>query len=170
MVTILALAAVRSIPSGWGRAKCRGLARLALRIRPRERERARANLARALPDLTPLERNRFLRNSADALGETLHATLTVDRLAAAGFPGVEDEPGPDGETTVMACRRLLAPGRGALLLTGHIGCWELLGAWLAHHLGPVAVVTVLVLPVVAINVAAGVEYPPDQYWLINRTM
>jgi KDO2-lipid IV(A) lauroyltransferase len=83
----------------------------------------------------------LVRASAAALGETLYATLTADRIAAGGFREVRQEKGPQGEGVVAACRRLLAPGRGALLLTGHLGCWELLGAWLASQLGPVGVVT-----------------------------
>jgi Kdo2-lipid IVA lauroyltransferase/acyltransferase len=135
------LAGVGVLPVVVGRAGCRCLARLALLVRPRERRRAQANLGLALPDLTPRQRRLLLRASAAALGETLHATLTADRIAAGGFREVREEAGLDGEGVVAACRRLLAPGRGALLLTGHLGCWELLGAWLARHLGPVGVVT-----------------------------
>jgi KDO2-lipid IV(A) lauroyltransferase len=91
--------------------------------------------------LTSRQRQRLLLASAAAMGETLHATLTADRIAARGFREVREETGPRGEGVVSTCRRLLAPGRGALLLTGHIGCWELLGAWLASQLGPVGVVT-----------------------------
>jgi Kdo2-lipid IVA lauroyltransferase/acyltransferase len=129
------LAGAGALPAPVGRAGCRLLARVALVVRPRERRRAAANLARALPELTPRQQEKLLRTSAAALGETLHATLTADRLAAGGFREVRDE------GVVAACRRLLAPGRGALLLTGHLGCWELLGAWLATQLGPVGVVT-----------------------------
>ncbi len=136
-----ALVGAGALPASAGRAGCRCLARLALAVRLRERRLAQANLALALPDLTPRPRQRLLRASAAAMGEILHATLTADRIAAGGFRNVREETGPQGEGVVAACRRLLAPGHGALLLTGHLGCWELLGAWLASHLGPVGVVT-----------------------------
>ncbi len=135
------LAAAGRLPAGAGRSLCRGLAALAWRIRPRERARARQNLARAFPQLAPPARDRLLRASAAALGETLFATLTADRMAAAGFPGVVAPTDLAGDDAAAACRRALAPGRGAILLTGHIGCWELLGAWLAARLGGLAVVT-----------------------------
>jgi Kdo2-lipid IVA lauroyltransferase/acyltransferase len=141
MLTRAVLAGAGRLPAAVGRAGCRGLGRLALVVRPRERRRAAANLARALPDLTARERRELLWASATALGETLYATLTADRIAAGGWREVREDPGPQGEGVTAACRRLLAPGRGALLLTGHIGCWELLGAWLAAQLGPVGVVT-----------------------------
>lgn len=135
------LATAGALPAPLGRAGCRLLARVALVLRSRERRRAEANLALALPAVAPRLRRRLVRASAASLGETLHATLTADRIAAGGFRGVREESGPQGEGVVAACRRLLAPGRGALLLTGHLGCWELLGAWLASQLGPVGVIT-----------------------------
>ncbi len=141
LLTRAVVAGAGVVPASLGRAGCRALARMALVVRPRERRRAQQNLGLALPDLSPRERRRLLGASAAAMGEILHATLTADRIAAGGFREVREEIGPQGEGVVAACRRLLAPGHGALLLTGHVGCWELLGAWLASHLGPVGVVT-----------------------------
>jgi KDO2-lipid IV(A) lauroyltransferase len=140
-VTRAVLGAVQALPERPGRGFCRVLAAAGLRIRSRERARARRNLALVFPDRPWDWREALLRRSADSLGETLHAMLTADRRAARGFPGVREEPGPDGRGALAVLRDLTAGGRGALLVTGHLGCWELLGAWCARGLPRTAVVT-----------------------------
>ncbi len=135
LLACLVLGLARRLPTGAGRAAGRALARLAVRCRPREAARARANLALALPDRPAAEREALRRRAADALGENLFDGLTAPRWAARGFAGVAD----DG--AVAEARRLLAAGRGLLVLTGHLGCWELLGAYLAARLGGLTVVT-----------------------------
>ncbi len=119
----------------WDARRGRGWAALALRVRPRERERARANLALALPELAVGAREALLKRAAAALGANLHDTLALERLSAGGYAGVE------GTAAAATARALLAEGRGLLILTGHLGCWELLGGWLARELGGLAVVT-----------------------------
>ena len=140
-VTQVVLGTVGILPVTVGRQVCRGIARLAAATRRRERELARRNLRLVYADQSDAWREQMLRRTVLALGETLYATLTVDMLAARGFPGVSEAPGPDGRGALAALRDLLAKGRGALLVTGHLGCWELLGAWLAHGLDGAAVVT-----------------------------
>ncbi|MBK6897907.1 MAG: hypothetical protein IPH09_01055 [bacterium] len=129
------LAAVRLLPTPAGRRLCRGLARAALAWRPRERDVARANLRLVFPDLAPPAREALLRRAAGALGENAYDALTLDRWRRDGYRDVAD----DG--AVAALRGLLAEGRGALVLTGHFGCWELLGGYLADRLGGLTVVT-----------------------------
>lgn len=131
----LLLAAARAAPLRPGRAAGAGLGALALRVRPRERARARANLALALPELDAGARETLLKRAAAALGANLHDALVVERLAAGGYAGVE------GTAAAATAHALLAEGRGLLILTGHLGCWELLGGWLARELGGLAVVT-----------------------------
>ncbi len=140
-VTRGVLRAVQALPTGLGRWLCRTLARTAPRVRPRERDQARRNLALVYPDRPTAWREALLGRSALSLGETLYATLTVDRQAARGFPDVAEAAGPDGRGALAVLRDLLAKGRGAFLVTGHLGCWELLGAWLAGGLPRAAVVT-----------------------------
>ncbi|HOX26685.1 MAG TPA: hypothetical protein PLL30_05845 [Candidatus Krumholzibacteria bacterium] len=135
------LAGLKTLPSPVGRGLCRWFARLALLLRSAERQRARRNLARVFPDHPPRWREALLRQSASALGENLHAALTADRQASLGFPEVQDAGGPDGRGTRAVLRELEARGRGVLLVTAHLGCWELLGAWLAQWLDQPAVVT-----------------------------
>ncbi len=129
------LTMARAVPLPVGRTAGAGLGALALRVRPRERERARANLALALPELSAGAREALLKRAAEALGANLHDTLALERLAAGGYAGVE------GAEAAATARALLAEGRGLLILTGHLGCWELLGGWLARELGGLAVVT-----------------------------
>jgi len=137
----LALAAVQGLPPAAGRGLCRGLAALALRLRPRERAQARRNLARVFPDSAPAWREDLLRRSAAALGESCHAALALERHAAGGFAAVAQAPGPDGRGLLELLADLRGRGSGVLLVTAHLGCWELLAAWLARALGGAAVVT-----------------------------
>ena len=119
------------IPVAVGRRFCAGLARLAIRIRPAERGVARANLARAFPEIDEPERDRLLAESAEALGWNLFDTLAAGRLLEQQGTVVEEA----GETPIaQVLADLAAPGRGVFILTGHLGCWELLGGWLARQL------------------------------------
>ena len=129
------LAGARRLDTERGRAAGRRLARLALALRGRERDRARANLARVFPVRSPAARETLLRSATDRLGENLFDALTLDRRRAAGYADVSD----DG--AVAELERLRDAGRGALVLTGHFGCWELLGGYLASGLGGLTVVT-----------------------------
>lgn len=143
LLTVAALAA--AVPPRWGRAAGSRLARLALRVRPRERSRAEANLALAFPEQSPGERRERLASVAAAAGRNLYDTLVAGRLL--GRPGqIVDEADTEGRTLVDAIAEQAAAGNGVLVLSGHLGCWELLGAWLARELaarglGPLHVVT-----------------------------
>ena len=119
------------LPVNLGRRLCAGLARLALRFRPAERGLAQANLARAFPEIDGRQRGCLLRESAEALGWNLFDTLAARRLLDR-TDAVDEEPGPARVADVIA--DLAAQGRGVFLLTGHLGCWELLGGWLAREL------------------------------------
>jgi Kdo2-lipid IVA lauroyltransferase/acyltransferase len=147
---------VQSIPPTVGRGLCRSLARLALLLRRRERALAQRNLALVFPDQDRRWRARLLRQAAASLGENLYAALTLERQAARGFPvvvatgqpaaatGSVGGAGHGDEDLPALLRRLQQAGRGVLLVTAHLGCWELLGAWLAGQLDRPAVVTATV--------------------------
>jgi KDO2-lipid IV(A) lauroyltransferase len=139
-LTVLLLAVAARVPLAWGRAIGRAVAQSALRLRPRERQLALANLAAAFPGEDGEAIGRRLGESARMLGENLHDTLAARRLL--GEPGLVQ----DREGVVRQVAELAAQGRGVLILAGHLGCWELLGGWLARELdraglGPLAVVT-----------------------------
>jgi KDO2-lipid IV(A) lauroyltransferase len=141
LLLLAVLAAAQRLPLGAVRGLGRTLARLAARLRPREMARARSNLARAFPERDPQARERLLAESVVRLGENLADTLAAPRILAGGLPVVAA-----GSSPVAAVAELAAAGRGVFLLTGHLGCWELLGGWLARELdaaglGPLGVVT-----------------------------
>jgi KDO2-lipid IV(A) lauroyltransferase len=134
-LAVALLQAHRILPRRAGRRLCAGTATLALRWRGRERERALANIGRVFPELDAAARASLLGEATAALGENLYDTLSLDRWCAEDFGGVEDE------GVVAQLEALRAEGRGVLVLTGHFGCWELLGGYLARRLGGLAVVT-----------------------------
>lgn len=146
-LTVALLAVATRLPLGAGRALGARLGALALALRPRERAVARANLALAFPNWPPAQRESLLRQAAARLGENLHDTLVAPQLLQE--PGlIVEEPCPDtgGRPLAEVVAELATAGRGVLILTGHLGCWELLGGWLAKELarqggGPMAVVT-----------------------------
>lgn len=136
------LGGVGRLPLGVGRGLCAGLAGLALRGRARDRRMAAANLALAFPALEQAERDDLLRSCGLCLGANLFDALAAGRVLERGL--VVEAPG--NGPWVAEVGRLAAKGRGVLVLTGHCGCWELLGAWSARRLdevglGPLGVVT-----------------------------
>ncbi len=126
---------------------CRELARLAWRVRGRERRVAAANIERALPELPAAERQAILAAAVDHLGWNFFHTLAAPRLLNLPHTIVEEIPAAaDNRTTGTWLAELAAAGRGVFVLTGHIGCWELAGGWVALNLaarglGPLGVVT-----------------------------
>ena len=155
LVGLLGMAA--RMPLKPGRALCRRLILLALDSRSRDRRRALANLEMALPHLDDWGRRELLTRSAGLLGENLFDALAAPRLLDRGLvlgpgdgsgEGPGQRPGENLEPGDLAAevRRLLAQGRGLFILTGHLGCWELLGGWLGRFflrqgLPPLGVVT-----------------------------
>ncbi len=123
------------------------LGRAAFRLRPRERARAADNLALALPEVDPGKRAEILARSAVLLGSNFHDMMAAGRLV--GRDGLFGAPAGEVErfgTLDDQLVGLTARGRGLILVTAHIGAWELLGARVAHllerrGLGPLAVVT-----------------------------
>lgn len=123
------------VPVAVGRRICAGMAHLALRVRPKDRHAADANLARAFPDLDEPGRRCLLEKSAEALGLNLFDTLAAGRLLEHENSVVEETGPMVGNPQVGDVLADLAEqGRGVFILTGHLGCWELLGGWLAREL------------------------------------
>ena len=129
LVTVLRLAAV--LPLRVGRKLGEGLARLAARIRPQDLAQADANLQLAFPELEDHQRRRLLAATVRAAGQNLFDTLAVGRLLERSDQVVEEGHPDTGHRPVRdVIAELRRGGRGVLVLGGHLGCWELLGAWL----------------------------------------
>lgn len=99
----------------------------AARIAGLRRRVAEANLALALPELPDARRGAILRENYRELG----------RVCAeyARFAELVHAPGDQVVARVIGLEHLeraRAAGRGAILLTGHFGNFELLGAWLGR--------------------------------------
>ncbi|MCB1184923.1 lysophospholipid acyltransferase family protein [bacterium] len=143
----LLLGLVEVLPLAWGRGLGVGLARLARRLRPADVAVARANLARAFPDTSAAARERLLAAAVDHLGINLFHTLAAPRLVSRPDVIATAPASASGDAdTATVLAGLAAEGRGVFILTGHIGCWELAGAWVARELasrglGPLGVVT-----------------------------
>jgi len=94
-----------------------------LRIRKRIVER---QIAAAFPDLTRDAVVQLARESYEHLGRTFIETALLDSIGKDGLQAlVESVEGWEEIEDVMA------KGRGAVLVTGHIGNWELAGSYVA---------------------------------------
>ncbi len=135
LLTVMMVQLADLVPVAVGRRICAGMARLAVRTRPKDRQVAEANLARAFPDLDESGRRCLLEESAEALGLNLFDTLAAGRLLGNG-DSVAEEPGSMAGNPKVGdvLADLASQGRGVFILTGHLGCWELLGGWLAREL------------------------------------
>lgn len=122
-----AAALARTAPRGVAHAIFSALGRLAWAVRRNDRRRALLQLAIAFPELAPHARRRLGRRSFELLGCNLVDAARDDvvvRLADAD-----------------AARLRALAGGPLLLLTGHLGCFELLARTLARALSGVGVVT-----------------------------
>ncbi len=116
------LAGGGALPLSWLRLAGRASGRLALALATTERRRAVKSLAAAFPELPERDRRKLLRASASHFGATLAEVAflwnasprRVGRLFT--ISGLEH---------LEKARRA---GRGAVLVTGHCGNWELLNA------------------------------------------
>ena len=102
------------------------LGRLAL-VSSRRRRIGREHLAAAFPDLAPDERDHVLRDSCGHLGRSAVEILVLSERHRGDFDArVELEP---GAAEVLASAR----GKGAVVVVGHLGAFEICGAVLARH-------------------------------------
>ncbi len=121
---------LRLYPGGHDRALAlgRALGRLTWRTQRRRRTVALRNLRIAYGDtLTPHERERIARESFEHFGMTAIETIRFAFMSAAQAESLlRVEPASYDEL-----RALLARGRGVILVTGHVGNFEVMGRWLA---------------------------------------
>lgn len=142
LLEYLAFLAVRAVvlvlPHRTARALGRGIGRLAHALFRRHREIARDNLALALPELDPGERRRIARACFEHFG-----AAAVDTLSAARFDLVELCRRMDLEGwhhLQDAERRAREAGTGVVVLSAHLGLWEIAAYPPGIYGGPLHVV------------------------------
>jgi Kdo2-lipid IVA lauroyltransferase/acyltransferase len=110
------------ILGSWGRAVCAGIGRSAHRLVGRDRRLARANLARVHPEWTEATVKVEARRVFEEIGRNAYDFLRYPSLS------------PRDRASLVSWRGeehladLLSRGRGAVVVTGHLGSWELLAA------------------------------------------
>jgi KDO2-lipid IV(A) lauroyltransferase len=110
---------LRWMPRGWARAAGAGIAWIAFRLLGRLRRTGLRNLALAFPERSEEERGAILRRVYRNLGYQLAEFCQMPRYTterAGTFIRYE------GLEHYLAAR---AQGKGVLVLTGHLGAWEL---------------------------------------------
>ena len=108
-----------ALPRPWARAVGRGLARIAFALLGRLRSVGLQNLELAFPEMSAGERQLILRREYRQLGHLLAEFCTMPRYnreEARSFIRY------DGLEHYLAANE---GGRGVLVLTGHLGAWEL---------------------------------------------
>ena len=122
----LVLKTLGALPRPLARPLAAALFRLLFRFTPRLRRVADENLRRALPGLSPQERQQIARGVPHSLARLLVEAAHFPSLTAENLERVVSFEGLEHYTAA------LANGRGVLFLTAHLGAWEL-GAF-AHAL------------------------------------
>jgi KDO2-lipid IV(A) lauroyltransferase len=107
------------LPRAWSRALGIGLGRLVFRFHRRLQAVGLRNLEIAFPETLPAERKRWLRAEFDNLGRLLAEAARFPRYRRDNVEAVAIY---DGLEHYRAAR---ARGQGVLLLTAHLGGWEI---------------------------------------------
>jgi KDO2-lipid IV(A) lauroyltransferase len=125
----------RTLPRGAGLRVFSLMGTTASHLFRRDRDRAIENLAMAFPE-TPKSIRKALANAMfKTLGKNFFEFLNLEGSSAGRLEGlVEKVVGKEHMD------RALAAGRGVIVITGHIGCWELLAGYFATRGYPVNVV------------------------------
>lgn len=131
------LAVLRALPEGWALGFGAALGWFAGSVVRIRRAVADANLALAFPDRDRAWRDRVARASYRNLGREAVATFLFAGEPAAKV--IERTPDPRGGEAVL---EVVRSGRGAVLLTGHFGNWEMAGAATAARGVPLDAVAV----------------------------
>ncbi|MFO7768806.1 MAG: lysophospholipid acyltransferase family protein [bacterium] len=125
---------LRLLPRGMGRILCQGLGRAAWYLDPGGRRTSLSNIRTAFGDrLDPKRRRDIGRSAYINLAANLPDLAHLPRLS-------EEEVGAlvsAGRQTLSQIDRAVRGGRGIILLTPHLGNWELLTAYLASRGAPV---------------------------------
>jgi len=124
----LLMALFSRFPQRWLYRGGDGLAWCWRRIGARESKVALRNLELALPELSPLERQRLHRDILrTTAGQTLDTFRLWSRTPAGALGWIVEHHG------VAEFQRALASGKGVIVAAPHMGNWELLNRWLASQ-------------------------------------
>lgn len=93
--------------------------------------RAMYNLAMAMPELSEAQRRQILRGMWDNIGRTLGELPHLQRLREADRLEVVDVENVNGAAVA---------DRPKILVGGHVGNWELQGAWVAKNVGRLSII------------------------------
>lgn len=130
-----AVAAIHALPRNVALASGAALGRLARSPLGLRRAVVDHNLALALPDLPQARRDAICRGVFEHFGR-----MTVESLRIAATGGREVLPLVHGEEAFAVAHDLHRRGRGLLVLTGHLGNWEVAAAYMASRGLPVTAV------------------------------
>lgn len=96
-----------------------------------------SQLAAAFPDWEPAAIARTARGAYEHLGRTTVETALVPSLRPAAIVDLVED---DADWSVLSAARTAAAGRGLVLITGHLGNWELAATYLAARGLPMDVI------------------------------
>jgi KDO2-lipid IV(A) lauroyltransferase len=113
------------LPESWGRAFCAGIGRAAHLTVGRDRRLARANLSRVHPEWSEAKVKAEARRVFEEIGRNAYDFLRYPSLSA---PERASLVSWRGEEHLAGLR---SRGRGAVVVTGHLGSWEILAAAIA---------------------------------------
>ncbi len=118
---------IRIVPESVGRGFCMGIGRAGHALVERDRILARANLSRVYPEWSDDRVRREARRVFEEIGRNAYDFL---RYPALGTTARDRLVCLEGREHLETARR---EGRGAILVSAHLGCWEVLAAELARR-------------------------------------
>ncbi|NIM20352.1 MAG: hypothetical protein GTO51_08995 [Candidatus Latescibacteria bacterium] len=125
----------RILPRRLGMKVFSALGRAASHVFQTDRRKAMENLSIAFPETAPMLRAAITRAMYITLGENIYEFFNLEGSSRGRIKGLVDT--IEGEPFL---RDAFNEGKGVIAITGHIGCWELLGAHLVSRGYPVTVV------------------------------
>src|SRR5262245_44104058 len=120
LVTCISLA-VRPLPMATVRRAGEAIGRFAYRLAGSRRRIALDNIARAMPELPPGERERIVRGVFEHFARMLLELIRFGRLSREEMLALIEI---EGEEHVL---RAYAAGKGLIFFSGHLGYWEMQG-------------------------------------------